>query len=189
MFNRNHAVKAVLLLALGSFVACSAERVPPKTLVDARADFVRVRDGVATQLDPTDLHEADLALRRAERAWRDSPDDLSTVDLALIADRKALIAQAEADALQAKQDAEQARQQLETTRAAQFQSAQGQLSQTRQALGQTEQVLGQTQVQLQQQQAASAAQQQKLRELEAKLKDAWQGPSSPASCPSFARWP
>jgi outer membrane protein OmpA-like peptidoglycan-associated protein len=120
---------------------------------------------MASQLDPTDVHEADLALQRAEQAWLASPDDPSTVDIALAADRKALIAQAEAHALEAQQDAKASNAQLQAIRASQLQSARSQLDQSQQALGRT-------QMQLDQQRETSAVQQQKLQDLEAKLKDA-----------------
>jgi outer membrane protein OmpA-like peptidoglycan-associated protein len=154
----------ILPIAMGLLSACGGERIPPKALVDARADFVRSRD-VAIQLDPTDVHEAEVALQRAEKAWLDSPSDPSTVDLAVIADRKALIAQTGAEQLRAQADLQQATRQLEATRAAQLQKAQGQLNQT-------QQVLGLTQMQLQEQQVAATAQQHRMQELEAKLKDA-----------------
>jgi outer membrane protein OmpA-like peptidoglycan-associated protein len=145
--------------------ACGGERIPPKSLVDARADYVHVKDGVAMQLDPTDVHEADMALQHAESAFQNSPDDPSTDDLALIADRKALIAQARALELQADQSVTQSNQQIDATRVAQLQSARGQLNQAQQALGTT-------QMQLQQQQQTSEDQQRKLQALEANLKDA-----------------
>ena len=133
--------------------------------MDARADFTRARDGVASQLDPTDLHEADLALQRAEQAWRDDPDSPSTADIAMIADRKALIAMSEANAIGAQKSAQQSAMQLQSTQAAQLQNTRNQLNQTSTTLGQTE-------MQLQQQQAASALQAQRMQELEGKLKDA-----------------
>jgi outer membrane protein OmpA-like peptidoglycan-associated protein len=145
--------------------ACGGERIPPKSLVDARADYVHVKDGVAMQLDPTDVHEADLALQRAEDAFQKAPDDPSTDDLALIADRKALIARARGSELQAEQTVAQSNQQIDATRIAQLQNARGQLTQAQQALGTT-------QMQLQQQQATSDEQQRKLQTLEANLKDA-----------------
>jgi outer membrane protein OmpA-like peptidoglycan-associated protein len=156
--NRSYAVKILLPLVCGTLAGCAGERVPPKALLDARADYTRTHDGLAMQLDPTDVHEADLALQRAEQAWRDAPDDPSTVDLAVIADRKSLIAQAEAAAIKARQD--DAR-----SRAARLQTTESQLNKTAQALGQT-------QMQLQQEEANAAVQQQKLSDLEAKLKDA-----------------
>ncbi|HEX8790574.1 MAG TPA: OmpA family protein [Polyangiaceae bacterium] len=163
--NRIHAPTILLPLVLATVSACAGQHLPPKALVDARADFTRTRDGIASQLDPTDVHEADLALQRAEQAFLQSPDSPTTVDLALIADRKALIAQAEASAIKAQQDAARASAELQALRASQLQNAQSQLDQT-------QRTLGQTQMQLQDQQAASAIEQQKLQELEGKLKDA-----------------
>lgn len=163
--NCTHASSILLPLALATVSACAGQHVPPKALVDARADFTRTRDGVASQLDPADVHEAEIALQRAEQAFLQSPDAPSTVDLALVADRKALIAQAEANAMKAQQDAARSHTELQALRASQLQNTQSQLDQT-------QRTLGQTQMQLEQQQANAAAQQQKLQELEAKLKDA-----------------
>jgi len=153
------------LTAAACLIACGGDGVPPKSLVDARTDFVHAKDGIAMQLDPTDVHEANVALQRAEQAWQNSPGDPKTADLATIADRKALIAQSEATAIKAQQDAIEAKRQLDAMTSSQLQSAKGQLNQT-------EQALGQTQMQLRQTQAASDAQQQRMQELEAKLKDA-----------------
>lgn len=163
--NWNHALVAAIPVILVGSAACAGERIPPKSLVDARADYSTARNGMAMQLDPTDVHEADVALQSAEQAWRDSPDEPSTIDLAMIADRKALIAEAQAGTMKAQQDAQTAGTQLQATRATQLQNAQGQLNQT-------QQVLGATQMQLQQQQAAAAADAQKLQTLEESLKDA-----------------
>ncbi len=146
-------------------MACVSHGPPPQALTDARAEFQRAKDGAALRLDPTDVHEADLALQRAEQAWSDSPDDPSTTDLAVVAHRRALLAESEAAQIQSRQDALNAKQQLQTTTSAQLQNAQGQL-------GQTQQALGQTQMQLQQQQAAAAVQAQQLQEMQGKLKDA-----------------
>src|SRR5580658_726761 len=155
----NRTALIALPLAFSGLVACGEAQPPPKSLLDAREQFVRAKDGLAMQLDPTDVHEADVALQRAEQAWQHSPDDPRTTDLAIIADRKALIAQSQAAAIKAEQDTRDATAQLEAMRATQLQSAQGQLSQTRQ-------VLGATQMQLQQQQEVSAVQQQKMQGLE-----------------------
>jgi outer membrane protein OmpA-like peptidoglycan-associated protein len=163
--NWNRAATLSLPVLLIAAAACGGERIPPRSLVDARSDYVHVKDSVAMQLDPTDVHEADLALQRAEDAFQRAPEDPSTDDLALIADRKALIAQARTSELQAEQSVAQSNQQIDATRAAQLQNARGQLSQTQQALGTT-------QMQLQQQQQLSDDQQRKLQTLEANLKDA-----------------
>ena len=158
------AVSCVAAVA-GALHGCGGERIPPKALVDARNEFTRAKTGVAIQLDPTDVHEADLALQRAESAWNDAPDDPLTIDLAIIAQRKAQIAEAEAAALKGQQDADEAKRQLSSLVSSQLQAARGQLDQTKQALSRTQE-------QLQAEQKASAEQQQRLADLEAKLKDA-----------------
>jgi outer membrane protein OmpA-like peptidoglycan-associated protein len=144
--------------AMTALTACAGERLPPKQLVDARSELQQAKTGLAMQLDPTDVHVADLALQQAEQAWGDEPDDPVSIDLAVIAQRKAQIAESEATAMKARQDAEQSKQQMQAT-------VSSQLSQTRQALNQT-------QTELQRKQAESVEQQRKLGELEGKLKDA-----------------
>jgi len=145
--------------------ACGGERIPPKGLVEARVDYARARDGLAGRLDPTDLHEADVALGRANHAWDSAPDDPTTADLALVADRRALIAQSVAETMKAQQDAAQITAQISALKSQQLASARGQLSATQQSLGAT-------QMQLDQQRADAEAQRQQLLAMEAKLKDA-----------------
>ena len=158
-------VGIVGLLGIVGIAACGGERIPPKALVDARNEFARAKSGITVQLDPTDVHEADLALQKAEAAWNNDPDDPNTIDTAVIAQRKAQIAEAEAAAIKAQQDGDQARHDLLATQQSQLQAARGQLSQTQQTLNMTQQ-------NLEQQKAQSAEQQKKLADLEAKLKDA-----------------
>ncbi|MDP9033449.1 MAG: OmpA family protein [Myxococcota bacterium] len=155
---RGELLSGSVLLALTTVIGCAGARNAPPQLVDARSAYGRAKGGPAMQLDPTDVHEADLALQRAEQAWADQPDEPTTIDLAVIAQRKAQIAEQEAAAMKAQQDAEQARRELQTTVSSQLQSARGQLNQA--------------QTELQRKQAETAAQQQKLAELESKLKDA-----------------
>jgi outer membrane protein OmpA-like peptidoglycan-associated protein len=155
-----------MLAVLGiGLVACGGERIPPKALVDARNEFARAKSGITVQLDPTDVHEADLALQKAESAWANDPEEPSTIDQAVIAQRKAQIAEAEAAALKAQQDADAAKSDLSAF-------MQVQLKQTRGQLSQTQQTLTQTQANLEQQKVTSAEQLKKLADLEAKLKDA-----------------
>jgi outer membrane protein OmpA-like peptidoglycan-associated protein len=161
---RTIGVFGVLAVVVG-LAACGGERIPPKALVDARNEFSRAKSGITVQLDPTDVHEADLALQKAESAWSDNPDDPNTLDLAVIAQRKAQIAEAEAAATKAQQDADQAKREIDATMASQLQATRGQLSQT-------QQTLDKTQSQLQLTAAQAAEQQKKLADLEAKLKDA-----------------
>jgi len=147
-----------LTLALAAASACGGERLPPKALVDARNEFTKAKTGVTIELDPTDVHAADLAMQQAEQAWNDNPDDPNTIDLAIVAQRKSEIAEAEASSLKAQRDADAAKLQLQSLMASQLQATRGQLDQTKQAL--------------QAEQTAAAEQRQKLADLEAKLKDA-----------------
>ncbi len=161
----NRIAVLVAPVTVVGIAACAGERIPPKALLDARTDVYQLRDAPAARLDPTDVHEADIALQRAERAWERAPDDPTTVDLAIIADRKALLAVSVASTMQSEQDAQQANAQLEAWKTQQLQSAQGRLSQAQQALGST-------QMQLDQQEATTQAQRQQMVALEAKLRDA-----------------
>jgi outer membrane protein OmpA-like peptidoglycan-associated protein len=148
----------VSALAVACLSACGGERLPPKALSDARDEFHRAKTGIAIQLDPTDVHEADLALQRANQAWGDDPDDPNTIDLAIVAQRKAQIAEAEAQTLKAQRDSDEAKRQLQDLMSTQLQSARGQLTQTKAAL--------------EAEQRAAAEQRQRLDDLEKKLKDA-----------------
>jgi outer membrane protein OmpA-like peptidoglycan-associated protein len=163
MISKRTLALAVPLVVLAA--ACADQRMPPKALTDAREEYTHAKDGVAMQLDPADVHEADVALQRAEQAWRDDPDSPSTGDLAVVADRKAQIAQATAVTIKSQQDAQAARTQLETMNVSALANARGQLNQT-------QQTLGQTQMQLQASQATSAAQAAQLADMTTKLKDA-----------------
>jgi outer membrane protein OmpA-like peptidoglycan-associated protein len=162
--NRTHQALVLGPILLAS-ASCAGQRIPPKALSDARDDYLQAKDGPAMQLDPTDLHEAQVALDRAELAFQDNPVDPKVVDLAIIADRRALTAEAQAATFKAQEDAKRAVAEAESAKAGQLQAARGQLVQT-------QRTLGVTQMQLQEQQAAAAAQQQKQRDLEAKLKSA-----------------
>jgi outer membrane protein OmpA-like peptidoglycan-associated protein len=155
------------VLAAASIVACGGEVPPPKALVDARAEYGKAKGGLALQIDPTDVHEADLALQKAEAVWKDSqdPNDEHAIDMAIIAQRKAQIAEAEASAQKAQQDAQRAKSELEA-------AMQSQLSATRGQLNKTQQNLERTQSQLEQTAAQAAEQKKQLADLEAKLKDA-----------------
>jgi outer membrane protein OmpA-like peptidoglycan-associated protein len=162
-FSRLSIVVAPLLLV--GVGACGGDRPPPKSLLDARQELLTAKNGPANKLDPTDVHEAELALQKAESAWSSAPDEPNTLDLAVIAQRKAQIAEAEAAVLKAQQDAEASKRDLQVVMSSQLQSARGQLDQTKQALNKT-------QDQLQAEKATADEQRKKLADLEAKLKDA-----------------
>ena len=83
------------------------------------------KGGIAAQLDPTDVHEAELALQRAESAWSNAPDEPSTVDTAMVAQRRAQIAEAEAASMKAQKDAEDAKHALQDALTSQLKNARG----------------------------------------------------------------
>lgn len=141
-----------------ALLACGGERMPPKTLVDAQNELARAKGGIAMQLDPTDVHEAELALQKAEHAWSEEPDEPNTTDLAIIAQRKAQIAEAEAQAMKGQQDAANAKREQEALLTSQLQATRGALDKTSQKL--------------QAEQADAAANRAKLADLETKLRDA-----------------
>jgi len=167
-------VSFVLAGLAGAFAlsACGGERIPPRALVDARNEYARAKTGVTIQLDPTDVHEADLALQKAESAWNDEPDAPDTIDLAVIAQRKAQIAEAEAAAMQAQKDTEAAKAAQAQAMQAQLLAARGQLDAAHQMLNQTQSALDQTKTQLQMTAQQAEEQKKQLADLEAKLKDA-----------------
>jgi outer membrane protein OmpA-like peptidoglycan-associated protein len=151
-------------MGLSVLGGCGGERLPPKALADAREELRKARAS-AMEVDPTDVHEADLALQRANQAWNDEPDDPNTIDLAIIAQRKAQIAEAEAATLKSQKAADAAKRELQDLMSTQLQSARGQLTQTKQQLNATQE-------RLDAERKAAEEQQKRLAELEQKLKDA-----------------
>lgn len=91
------AVAGLLVMAVAS---CAATPVPQE-LLDARASYQRAQSGPAMQLKPDQLHEAKVALHKAEMSYLDEPRDQKTKDLAYLAHRKAELAEASAASAQA----------------------------------------------------------------------------------------
>lgn len=84
------------VLASSAILAACASGPPPKELVDARAAYTRSESGVARNLNPAGLHEAKVALEKAEAAYADDPSSEQTADLAYVALRRAQRAELEA---------------------------------------------------------------------------------------------
>ena len=87
------------LLTLGA-AGCAARTPAPVELTNARVEVARAQHGPASQLDPAGVHEAQVALANAEKAWSDAPEDPNTIDLAVIAQVRAEIAESHASTLQ-----------------------------------------------------------------------------------------
>src|SRR4051794_33576366 len=126
--------RALSIVFVLSAAACGSAPIPPPELVNARSELVKAKQGPAATLDPTDIHEAQLALDRAERAFAEEPDSPITQDLAAIAQLKALSAEATAATMIASGQMTQAQRDILATQAEQLRAARGQLTETQGAL-------------------------------------------------------
>ena len=81
---------------LAAFAGACASVPTPQELNDARSAYLRAQapDGAAARFKPDQVHEAKVALDKAEASFRDDPKDQKTRDLAYIAQRKAELAEA-----------------------------------------------------------------------------------------------
>jgi outer membrane protein OmpA-like peptidoglycan-associated protein len=125
-------------LVLGLTAAACAPSMPPRELVDARTQYTMSAKGPAASETPAALHNAQMALERAERDFQDQGDKPTVRDEAYIALRKAQLADAQAQvqlALKAKATADADAKRYETQALAATQSA---LQATQSALGKSE---------------------------------------------------
>jgi outer membrane protein OmpA-like peptidoglycan-associated protein len=145
-----------LVLSLGTFAltACGGAKPPPPDLVRARDAMQRAKGSPAMQYDPTDVHEAELALDKAERAYKDDPDEPNTTDLMVIAQLKAETAISQGNALKASKDKDMATRELIDS----LQGSRADLNKTRE--------------QLERERAETAQERARRIELEKKLQDA-----------------
>jgi len=125
------AISSVLAALTG--LACGSTPAP-RELLDARSAYLRAQDGPATQLKPDGLHEAKVALDRAEKSYSDDPGAEKTRDLSYVAERKAELADVQARDAKSAMEKAQAEKDL-------AQVTQSQLSQARQQLSSADQQL------------------------------------------------
>ena len=78
---------AASIWGLAGLIGCGAAAVPQE-LSAARAARVRAASGPAASLNPTDLHQAQQALDRAERSFDENGDAQVTRDLSYAAERQ-----------------------------------------------------------------------------------------------------
>jgi len=152
------------LLTIGTLLAACvgacATTQAPQELSDARSAYLRAQTpgGPAVQFKPDQVHEAKVALDKAEQSFLDDPKEQKTRDLAYIAQRKAELAEANGVSQQALSTKEQADQDAKR-------STKGQLAAAGQMLASAGQRLASTQEQLETEKKAHA-------EAEARAKDA-----------------
>jgi hypothetical protein len=153
MKNRNLLIVGSLVAAQAGFGCASSN--PPRELVDARAAYQHAQYSEASKLTPASVHEAHLALDRAERAYKEDESSAKVRDMSYVAQRKAQLAEVEAStlALQKQQQSMEERKAQATAETAR--NATGQLAETRE--------------QLEQERAARAAAEKRTRETLDKL--------------------
>jgi outer membrane protein OmpA-like peptidoglycan-associated protein len=142
-------------LSMLAGVGC-ASTPAPRELFSAREVYDRVADGAAKQLAPAKLHEAQVALARAEQSYAADGDVEKTKDLAYVAERKAEIA--EAAATLAQDDLAKAQAKADYVRTLEVSQQQNQvdLSQTRAEVAADRQVMANQQQALTAEQRARA---------------------------------
>jgi outer membrane protein OmpA-like peptidoglycan-associated protein len=149
-------------------VACGSG-LPPKELSDARSTYERAKGGVAAQLKPDMVHEAKVALDKAEVSFSDDGSSDKTRDLAYVANRKSELAIAAAGQAAAIAEKEQAARDLMQLQAQGLKKAQGELSQTRQQLAAAGEKLQMTGQQLAEEKKARAEAEKRARDAMDKL--------------------
>src|SRR4051812_20687849 len=124
-----------------SVVGCASSQAPQE-LVDARSAYLHAQSGPAVQYKPDQVHEAKVALDKAEQSLVDDGVDQKTKDLAYIAQRRAELAEANAANAQAQAAKGEAENDSKQTTKGQLAQSRGQLALAGQALaGSQEQLL------------------------------------------------
>ena len=148
---------AFVAVGLFAMSAGCAATPAPRELLDARSAYIRAEGGVAAQLKPDQLHEAKVALDRAEQSFSDDPGKQKTKDLAYVAERKAELAEVSARDAKAAQEKAQAENDIRRF-------TQAELSQTRRALYNADQQLVGTEQQLANEKKARADAEQRAKD-------------------------
>ena len=124
------------LFATVVFVAfiCGCATAPPPQLIDARTAFTASNNGLAAQLTPTELHDTQLVLDKANAEFAQHGDTLECRDLAYIAQNKVQLADVKARTALDRQKIADAAKAGVVVRDKQVTSAQAALASTREQL-------------------------------------------------------
>lgn len=136
----------LLACALGS--GCGSS-MPTKELGNARQSYRLAKTSDAATLAPADLHRAQRALERAERAHQDDPGSFAEASLAYMAQREAEIAMANASQASALRNIEQANRMYASTQSRLLEQAQAEAAASTAALVHAQAELKDLQQQLQ----------------------------------------
>lgn len=160
--NFSKPLTATILAMLAGYGAGCAATPPPPELLDARSAYIRAESGPAAQLKPDSVHEAKVALDKAERAYSDDPGDQKTRDVAYVAARRAQRAEVEGRDAKAANDKARAERELASLN-------QMQLSRTRQQLASASERVTSTEQQLANERAIREASEARVNEVMEKL--------------------
>jgi outer membrane protein OmpA-like peptidoglycan-associated protein len=138
-----------------SAIGC-ASTPAPQELLDARSAYLHAQSGPASQYKPDQVHEAKVALDKAEQSYADEPSDQKTKDLAYVAERRAQLAEANSANAQAQSLKGQAENDSKQTTKGQLAQTRGQLALAGAQLGATSQALAGSQQQLEAEKKAHA---------------------------------
>lgn len=153
--SRKYAVVTMSSILVMSVVGC-ASTPAPQELLDARSAYQHAQAGQAVQYKPDQVHEAKVALDKAEQSFVDDPADQKTKDLAYIAQRRSQLAEANAANSQAQLAKGQAENDTKQVTKGQLAQTRGQLAIAGQQLGAAGQALAGSQQQLEAEKKARA---------------------------------
>jgi len=130
------AVMSIGFAILGAFAMAflGCAHTVPAELAAARAAYQRSSEGPAAELVPADLHQAKMALARAEKSFSDEPESFQTRDLAYVALRKCEMADALASIASDQGTTVKAKDDFSTMQGVLVEQTKADLSQTRAAL-------------------------------------------------------
>ncbi len=154
----------VLLGALGCATA-----MPTPALLRARDAYYKAHDGPAKDLNPADLHDAEMLLSAAETAAKDDANSPVAINRAYLAERRAELADAQGRTSLAARQKAQAEQELVALKDAALTRARGQLSEASQNQQRSDAALSQAQSDLGASQRARAESKGQLAESDGQL--------------------
>jgi outer membrane protein OmpA-like peptidoglycan-associated protein len=139
IFNKSAIVGATIFA--GSALSGCAGAPPPPELLDARSAYIRASSGPAAQYKPDSIHEAKVALEKAEIAYEDDPRSEATKHIAYLALRRTELAEVEGRNYQAALEKQKAEQQLASLTQSQLSRSREQLASASDRLSGAEQQL------------------------------------------------
>ncbi len=163
--------KTIIFTTLTCVALGCATTSPSQHLVDARANYAKARNGAAYEYEPDLVHDASVALDKADEAYIRSPGSEKERHLAYIADRKALLAIAAAEGQVARDDLEEAEHARTKVLQAQRDEARSRLANASDHLEDTRDDLGDTREELAEEREARLAIESQLQAAMASLSE------------------